>query len=203
MGTSNLPEALAWGPGLNDWVSGVEWRERLRKVSIMLQSLENDTRPGWWYRDAHLSQGPFIYHQLIQELKKSHHAGDLEIRQEPSVEYKTIYEFPTLVEEIGITRRRHSRVPLQGIFRYQTAEGTHEIPITTISIGGFGLQNAKYMFVGKLYKGEILSTTLGPAIYCVVEALAKQKNDTWGLRYDFLSDEGMSILISYIKKFST
>jgi hypothetical protein len=140
---------------------------------------------------------------LIQEIKKSAHAGDLEIRQDPQTSYKSIYEFPTLVEEIGITRRRHSRVPLQGVFKYETSEGWQESSISTISHGGFGLQSAKSMTIGRLYKGEIVSPFLGSPIFCVVEALAKQKNESWGLRFDYLSDEGMSLLVSYIKKFST
>ncbi|MFN8847486.1 MAG: GYF domain-containing protein [Bdellovibrionales bacterium] len=196
-------ESLVWGPGLNDWISGVEWRERLLKVSLMLRSLEMETQPSWWYRDSHLTFGPYIYHQLIQELKKSNHAGDLEIRQDPQSDYKSVYEYPTLVEEIGITRRRHSRVPLQGVFKYESSEGWQQSPISTVSRGGFGLSEDKVMTIGQHYKGEILSPFLGSPIYCVAEALAKQKNQSWGLRFDYISDEGVSILISYIKKFST
>lgn len=197
------PNGLVWGPGLNEWISGPEWREKLFLIEKMILDLKSEATPCWWYKDGPLGRGPFTYEQLILELKKSRQASDIELKQAPSQDYKSIYAWPTIVEEIGITRRRHHRVPLSGFFHYEKNNKKFQAPITTISVGGFGLNSGEGLSVGESLKGEISSPQFGMNLYCEAEVLVKLKNGGWGFRFELLPLESEALLASYIKKFAT
>lgn len=197
------PTALVWGPGLVEWVTESEWREKISLLDLVLDSLKTDHTPSWWFKDGLDIRGPLTYQNLIRELKLHPMAGDLDIRQDPETEYKLIYDFPALVDEVGVSRRKHERVPLSGVLIFTKNNQKLETLITTISVGGVGVQHSPFFTVGDHLRGEIKSPLLSTEIFCEVEVLSQHRDGNWGLRFVQLPYEFQTVIVSYIKKFST
>ncbi len=194
---------LVWGQGLAEWVTVEEWKKTLNELQGVLTSLQADMIPQWRVKQGDFEAGPFIYDQLIQLLKAHPHPGDVLLLQEnESSDWKSIYTYPTLVEEVGITRRDHLRVPISGVFVYEKEGAKYESLLTSISEGGIGVLEAQNLSVGDKVKGYIESPQLPLPFNCTCEALYVQNESSWGLRFVNLPIEFNSLVISYTQKFS-
>jgi len=195
------PEGLIWGQGLSEWQSFSEWQEKLNLLKEVLDSLQTDMTPVWWMRDDQAQSGPMTYHKLIQLLKNSTAAGDIELKQDPGHDWLSIYDFPTIVEEVGVSRRQHDRAPFSGIFRFEKAGQSFDAEVNSISEGGIGITYAPYLSAGDILKGSLVSPLLTTEIFFEAEVLYQRRDTTWGLRYYQISHENKSLVLSYIKKF--
>ncbi len=198
---SQNPEGLVWGHGLSEWVKPEDWKRTLQSLDDILSSLQNDMKPQWRLKQGDYEAGPFTYDQLIQVLKSHPNAGEVLIFQEGDTDWKSIYSHPTIVEEVGITRRSHLRVPLSGVFRYEKEGAIYEALLSSISEGGLGILEAQGVSVGDLLKGTIESPQLPTPLTCTCEALYRQDDSTWGLRFVNLPLESQSLVIAYAQKF--
>lgn len=197
------PEALIWGQGLNEWVSHAEWRKALQDAEAMIHGLQKDMIPAWLIKFNDHTYGPFTYDQLVQVLKVHEAPSDVLIKSDPhSPNWHGIYDYPPLVEEVGLTRRQHHRAPISGIFKFEKDGVTHESLLGSISQGGIGIIEAHGLTVGDIVKGEIQSHQLPISINCQCEVLYFQQEDgNWGLRFINLPAESMSLVIEYTKRF--
>lgn len=196
-------DGLVWGQGLNEWIRPSDWQKTLNELQQVLSGLQADMTPQWRMKQGEFEAGPFIYDQLLQVLKA--HADPAAVLiyqdQDASGGWKSIYSYPTLVEEVGITRRTHERVPISGIFRYEKDGASHDCLLSSISEGGLGLLEAQGLSVGDTVKGVIQSPQLPTAINCSVEALYKQEDGSWGTRFVGLPLEAKSLIVAYTQKF--
>lgn len=194
---------LIWGAGLSEWQAYPEWSTKIQLLKEVLESLQIDMTPTWWMRDDQTETGPLTYHKIIQLLKNHKAAGDIEIKQDPSPDWMSIYDFPAIIEEVGVSRRQHERAPFAGVFRFQKAGQNFEAQVTSISEGGIGLSNAPYLNAGDFITGSLHSPMLSTVIHFEVEVLHQRRDTTWGLKFHQISHENKSLVLSYIKKFST
>ncbi len=196
-------EGLVWGQGLNEWIRPSDWQKTLNELQQVLSGLQSDMTPQWRMKQGDFEAGPFIYDQLLQVLKS--HADPAAVMiyqdQDQAAGWQSIYSYPTLVEEIGITRRSHERVPISGIFRYEKDGAHHDCLLASISEGGLGLLEAQGLSVGDTVKGVIQSPQLPATINCSVEALYKQEDGSWGTRFVGLPLEAKSLIVAYTQKF--
>jgi hypothetical protein len=199
----NHLDGLIWGAGLSEWQPYSEWYVKIQLLKEVLESLQVDMTPTWWMRDDQAEKGPMTYHKIIQLLKSHRAAGDIEIKQDPSTEWLSIYDYPAIIEEVGVSRREHERAPFAGVFRFQKAGQVFETQVTSISEGGLGLSNAPYLSTGDLITGSLHSPMLAAVIHFEVEVLYQRRDSTWGLRFHQISHENKSLVLSYIKKFSS
>ena len=198
----NHPAGLVWGHGLSEWIKPGEWQATMTDLQGILASLQSDMTPQWRIKQGTFEAGPFIYDQMIQLLKAHPNAGEVLLYQESEAEWKSIYAYPTVVEEVGITRRLHQRVPISGIFRYEKEGARYESLLSSISEGGIGIIEAQNVSVGDQLKGLIESPQLPISIHCTCEALYRQDDNSWGLRFIGLPLESKSLVVSYTQKFS-
>lgn len=197
------PEGLIWGAGLSEWQSHQEWSDKINLLKEVLESLQVDMTPTWWVRDDQAQSGPMTYHKLIQLLKNHTAAGDIELKQDPSHDWLNVYDFPAIVEEVGVSRRQHERAPFSGVFRFEKAGQKLEAQVTSISEGGIGLSNAPYLSAGDILNGSLHSPLMPTDIFFEAEVLYQRRDTTWGLRYYQISHENISLVLSYVKRFST
>jgi len=196
------PEALIWGQGMSEWVSHAEWRKSLDHLQDVLKGLQSDMTPSWLLKYNDITQGPYIYDQLVMALKAHPAPSEVLIKTNPESQWQGIYDFPPLVEEIGLTRRQHNRAPISGIFKFEKNGQTHEALLGSISQGGIGILEAQGISVGDVLKGEIQSHQLPTSINCQCEVLYFQQEDgNWGLRFINLPAESMSLVVEYTRRF--
>jgi hypothetical protein len=198
-----FPQSLIWGNGLSEWVTPDQWARAINDLESILDGLRGDLQPDWHWRQSGRESGPMSYDQLIQTLKAHPQVSDIEVRQGQGDDWKDLYSFPALVEEIGLTRRGHQRVPLTGIFRYEIRGQTLEALVTSLSVGGLGITAAQGLQVGDSFKGVIESPQLPVPISCQVEARYQNEGTTWGLRFEKIPFEHRSLIIEYASKFTT
>ncbi len=195
-------EGLVWGHGLAEWIKPDDWRKTMTDLQGILESLQSDMTPQWRVKQGDFEAGPFVYDQLIQVLKAHPNPGDILLFQESESGWKSIYSFPTIVEEVGITRRSHERVPISGMFTYEKEGARFQCLLSSISEGGIGILEAQGLSVGDTIKGLIESPQLPMPINCSCEALYRQDESTWGLRFVGLPMETKSLIIAYTQKFN-
>jgi hypothetical protein len=200
---SQLPTALVWGHGLSEWLNKEDWQKILVDLQEILTSLQSDMTPQWRLKQGTFEAGPFIYDQLIQVLKAHPDPGDVLISQDAeNFQWKSVYDHPTIVEEVGITRRSHERVAISGLFRYEKDGAIYDSLLSSISEGGIGIFEAVNLSVGDTFKGTIQSPQLPTPINCNCEAVYRLDDSSWGLKFINLNLEAKSIVIAYTQKFN-
>lgn len=196
------PEALVWGQGMSEWQNFEEWEKKILLLDQILESINQESHLSWWMRVNQHVTGPLTYHHLLQTLKVQPELMDLQIRQEPEQQWKSVFDFPHLIEEVGATRRIHPRAPLNGIFKFVRNKVDFEALITSISEGGVGVTDAPFLTAGDRLKGVISSPLLPTDIHCELEVLSQRGDGMCGLKFLNLSIENTSLIISYLKRFA-
>jgi hypothetical protein len=197
------PDGLVWGSGMNDWLQLAEWRNRVQLLEEVMKELESNKSLIWHYQDGPTLAGPFNYHDLIQELKKCVDSSQVLIRRSPHKKMRPIYEWPILVEETGLSRRQHIRVPIQAEFKYRSKDGIYQKKLNTISEGGFSLLGCTEHFEGDLVTGQMISVFLKPPVYCSAIMIHSHKNGICSFRFQELSAESALIIKKYAAQFKS
>jgi hypothetical protein len=194
------PEALVWGSGMGEWQSIEEWEKFLQDQAV--KTIDPNSHLMWWMKVSQQVTGPLTYQSLLQALKVQPFLMALQIRQEPQQTWKSIFDFPNLIEEVGANRRIHPRAPLNGIFKFVRNKVEFEALITSISEGGLGVTDAPFLTAGDQLKGSLSSPLLPTEIDCEVEVLTQRGDGTCGLKFLNLSLESTSHIISYLRRFA-
>lgn len=118
-------------------------------------------------------------------------------------EWKEIYSFKEIVEKLGLTRRKHPRVPILAQFSGTTSR--HEkfnARLVTISIGGLGLTDVFDLKVGDVISGQITSPHFYSPVTIEAEATYCGNDGYVGLKFIQINDDSQSLVTDYVKRFS-
>jgi len=192
------PEGLVWGSGATDWLAADEWRKRVRLLEEVLSDLESDKQEIWYYQDKSKVLGPFDYHNLIQELKKCVDSSQISIRRAPNKKMRSINEWPILVEEIGLSRRRHNRVPIQAQFQ---SDKTFKKKLNTISEGGFSLLECSEFNLGDRLTGHILSSFFDSPLQCSAKLIHQHSNEISSFQFESINSQDLRLIQKYTAQF--
>lgn len=201
---SHLPSAkepFLWGRGLAEWLTPSEWKVALRTKGAVVTELTPREQPHWRFRVGGREQGPFFYNDLISALKRLPDYQYVEIHGEGFNDWVDIYGVQKIVDELGITRRAHQRVPIMGSLRIETAKGLVEAKVTSISEGGLGVNDAPTFPLGEKLRGILSSPNLFSDIHCTCEVVYVGQDGSLGLRFAHLPMEASAAVIEYVRKF--
>lgn len=198
-----LTKPLIWGRGLTEWLTPVQWKEALSNQGAALSETTPREEPHWKYRYAGTEYGPFVYADLLEDLRKVTDYGDVTVFGEGFTAWTEIYGVQQLVDELGITRRAHPRVPIMGNLKIETAQGPVDALVTTISEGGCGITNSPPMTIGEKFRAELTSPNLFVTINCICEVVYVGPDGSTGLRFHQLPTETQSALVEYVNKFKS
>lgn len=118
-------------------------------------------------------------------------------------EWKEIYAFKEIVEKLGLTRRKHPRVPILAQFSGTTSR--HEkfnARLVTISIGGLGLTDVFDLKIGDVISGQITSPHFYSPVTIEAEATYCGNDGYVGLKFIQINDDSQSLVTDYVKRFS-
>jgi hypothetical protein len=118
-------------------------------------------------------------------------------------EWKEIYAFKEIVEKLGLTRRKHPRVPILAQFSGVTSQ--HEklnARLVTISIGGLGLTDVFDLRIGDIISGQITSPHFYSPVTFEAEATYCGNDGHVGLKFIQINDDSQSLIMDYVKRFS-
>ncbi|HRO67310.1 MAG TPA: PilZ domain-containing protein [Pseudobdellovibrionaceae bacterium] len=196
-------DPLIWGRGLADWLSPAEWREALHSGGSTLSESIPFDEASWSYRHRRDDKvhGPFTYADLLASLREMKDFSDVEISSPEVKDWKEIYEIQKIVDELGISRRAHQRVPMMGHLIFESPSGeTQQTRVVSISSGGLSLNEPVPFEIGTQFKGLLRSPNLYAEIPCTCEVVYSGATQT-GLRFLSLPAEGESAIVEYVNKF--
>lgn len=199
LGSLKTPQV--WGKGQGEWLEPAKWRNALREMPAPKKL---DTTHFWRIRIEGKEQKPLTHEELLKLLKTFRDLSHIDVFIEPSGPWREIYAVQELVDDLGISRRSHPRVPISGTLECELSEEAKtSFRVVTISEGGLGLTETQGLQIGQQFKSVLNSTNLYMPVQCTCEVVYVGQDGYAGLRFVDLTEEAKSSIIEYVKKFAT
>lgn len=194
---------LIWGRGQTEWVTSDKWERLLQEFeSTQIRANSAHRERQWKVRiDGH-EQRPMTHDQMIDFLKTKTDFGDVQIWTEGYSDWKDIYQIHKIMDELGVSRRQHPRVPIMGTLTCEGATGNFTARVLSISEGGLGVTEANQVRIGEKFKTILKSPNLYAPIHSTVEVVYVGGDGYAGLKFTGLHSESKSTIIEYVKKFT-
>jgi hypothetical protein len=141
------------------------------------------------------------YAELVQQLRRDIDYSTVFLWNEKQPQWREIFHFSNIVEDLEITRRVHPRVPIMGDLHCDLPEGRATIKVISVSEGGLGVSGAQNLTMGQKFKAVLQSGNLFASINCICEVVYIGEAGYAGIRFSNLPMEGRSALVEYINKF--
>lgn len=158
---------------------------------------------------AGVDQGLFSFPELLEYITHQNNISDIAIFDPAQFIWKDIYQFPVIVDKLGLSRRKTPRVPLLAQFSGQLirTSSSHETQdfsarVVTVSEGGVGLTDVYDLKLGDTIKGTIASPYFFAGLYIEAEVTYAGTDGYTGLKFTSITDEAQSQIIGYVRKFS-
>lgn len=140
--------------------------------------------------------------ELMTLIAKQQDVTQVSIQDPKSKDWKDVYAFPDIVERLGLSRRKQSRVPILAQFSGRSSKSQQaSYRLITISQGGMGFTENFELQIGDEVDGHISSPHFFQAVHVKAEVIYAGHDGYIGLKFKDLTDEARSAIIEYIKKF--
>ncbi len=196
-----MKECQIWGRGQSEWMTPAKWRASLKDYSH--PSAPDEPQGFWKMRVEGREQPPLRYSQLIAELKKMPDLSAVDVCTEASSVWKEVYAIPRIIDDLGISRRSHPRVPIVGTLTCEGPRGDFSCRVISISEGGLGVNDARNLRIGERFQATLTSPNLFITVNTTCEVVYVGNDGYAGLRFVGLPEEFKSSIIEYVRKFST
>lgn len=216
---SQLQSSFFWKRGLTEWMRANKWRADIA-LQFATSETASQTQPAILKdpptakpaaaKDANsyrvqvnfVDQPVMNKTELLNFVAKQQDLTKLAIQNPQTKEWTDVYAFPDIVERLGISRRKNSRVPILAQFT-GTAKGQMPLSakIVTISEGGMGFTEVFNLQIGDQVEGQLASPHFFQPINIVADVIYSGLDGYIGLKFTDINDESKSAIIEYIKKF--
>lgn len=193
-------DPLIWGRGMSEWLAPDKWRKTL-KAMLDQQNRELQSSRQWKMRVNNKELTPMSIDELIEHLKDYTDLSPVRIWTEGFDDWKEVFQVRKIMDELGISRRGHPRVPIMGSLKAKASFGELNAKIISISEGGAGVNSAKGLQIGETLHGELSSPNLFVNFTCDLEVVYVGTDGYAGLRFLSLNNEAKAAIIEYVKKF--
>ena len=198
-----LPKAktpLIWGRGQVEWVTPDKWHKLLVEQEATAQKSRQPERL-WRVRIQDQELQPMPYEQMIHALKERGTFQDVWIWTEGYSEWRDVYQVHKIMDELGVGRRAHPRVPIGGQVTCEGPSGSFVARALSVSEGGLGMTEAPPIKIGEKFKIILKSPNLFAPIHATAEIVFVGQDSYAGLKFIGLQMESKSAIIEYVKKF--
>lgn len=194
---------LIWGRGQTEWMPPDKWERLLQDFeSTQARARQAHTERMWKVKIDNQEQRPMTHDQMIDFLKTKTDFADVQIWTEGYSEWKDIYQIHKIMDELGVSRRQHPRVPIMGTLACEGVTGNFSARVLSISEGGLGITEAHQVKIGEKFKTILKSPNLYAPIHSTVEVVYVGADGYAGLKFAALHSESKSTIIEYVKKFT-
>jgi Tfp pilus assembly protein PilZ len=200
----NLPEAadsLIWGRGLNEWLSYSRWHTWQQNQEIALETARLRLQRQWRARIVNQDYGPMPYADLIDLLKGRVSYDGVWVWTEGYKEWQPIYVFHKLMDDLGVGRRAHPRVPVSGQVQIKSSRGTFTARAMSLSEGGMGVAEVSGLSVGDSVHVTLKNNSFPQSITASAEVVYIENDRFAGLKFTQISSETKSMIIEYIRHY--
>lgn len=198
---STLKNPLIWGRGQSDWVPQERWNKVLRDLDNAGKTRVGTDRQ-WKIRVAGQELRPMDHDQMLDHLKSLKDLSDVQIWTEGYTEWKDIYQIHKIMDELGVSRRQHPRVPIMGTLTCEGAAGPFNARVLSVSEGGLGVTEAPQAKIGEKFKTILKSPNLYAPIHATCEVVYVGHDGYAGMKFVGIQSESKGVIIEYVKKFT-
>jgi hypothetical protein len=135
-----LGSDLIWGRTQKQWLKVEVWSSK-HGGSMSTQENTNttlaveDQNDVWYIAFDGMNHGPFTQSAVVEKLRKSELNLACKVWTNGLTQWVGVHEVPELIEQLGISRRRHTRAPFVGSI---TVEGV-DFSLATLSVSEGGV----------------------------------------------------------------
>lgn len=194
------PSSLVWGRGLPEWVSPQKWQrlEGELEKTILNQRAQNERM--WRLRVNNTEMEPMLFEQMLTFLRTQNDFAEIYVWTEGYSDWKEVFQIHRIMDELGVPRRKHPRVPLMGQVSCEGATGSFTARALSISEGGLGISESPAVKIGEKFKIILKSPNLYLPIHATAEVVYVGNDGYVGLKFLGLQTESKSAIIEYVKK---
>lgn len=150
-----------------------------------------------------IDQPPMTKAELMDFVAKQEDVSKIAIQDPATKEWREVYTFPDIVEKLGLSRRKQSRVPILAQFTGKSHSNENlSCTVITISQGGMGFTENYELKIGDEIEGQISSPHFFQPVHVKADVIYAGQDGYVGLEFSQIADESKSVIIDYIKKFS-
>lgn len=193
---------LIWGRGHNEWSTVDRWQRLVKENEQPDRRSKSGSDRLWKLKVAGVEMTPMTHDQMIDYLKEQKDLGEIQIFTEGYSDWKDIYQIHKIMDELGVSRRQHPRVPIMGILTCEGTTGNFNARVLSISEGGLGVTETPNVKIGEKFKTILKSPNLYTPIHSTVEVVYVGNDGYAGLKFAGLHSESKSAVIEYVKKFT-
>lgn len=194
--------ALIWGRGHSEWSPLERWQRILKENENPDKKARSGNERMWQVKVAGADIDPMTHDQMIDYLKTLKDLGEVQIWTEGYSEWKDVYQIHKIMDELGVSRRQHPRVPIMGILTCEGTTGNFNARVLSVSEGGLGITESPQVKIGEKFKTILKSPNLYTPIHSTVEVVYVGNDGYAGLKFIGLHSESKSAVIEYVKKFT-
>lgn len=196
---NNSAESLVWGKGLSEWLTYDMWKNDRAQFE---EVKEAEKEILWSYKKNDQASPWMPLTDFIKSIQDVPETTELQIANDQEKVFRNLFEYPKLIEELGITRRAHPRVPIMGSLDAEVNGRAISMRVISISEGGLGVTEAKQLSLGQRFKAQLKSPNLFVAVNCQCEAVYVGQDGYAGIKFHNLNSEFHGAIVEYINKFA-
>ena len=200
---SPLKDPLVWGRGSSEWVAMDKWDRIVKDLEALDAKPKSSVDRQWKVRNAGVEQKLMSHDQMISYLRTQKDFAEVQIWTDGYTEWKDIYQIHKIMDELGVSRRKHPRVPIMGTLTCEGATGTFNARVLSISEGGLGITECPNVKIGEKFKTVLKSPNLYAPVHATTEVVYVGLENYAGLKFIGLHPESKSAVIEYVKKFTS
>ncbi len=191
-------DSFIWGRGMENWMTIGQWT----KGNYSQKSKPVPTEQMWHYARDGVSKGPMNREQLVVELSNIREKDLILVWTKGMKAWADLFEFPDLIEDLGLNRRLHPRAPIKGSVVLKVNDQAHICQLRTISEGGVGISGAPNgLNQGDPVHIEVNAKALGDNFGVKSKVQYTTQLGYIGIKFDGINQEGKSKILQYINDY--
>ena len=215
---SQWPQMFVWGQGLQQWLPPSQWLELLEQGHTRVANTagttgSNDGTTGaggaatsnqrvWKLKIDNHEMKDLTYSQMMDVLKSRDEFENVRIWTEGYTDWREIYQIHQIADELGVSRRKHPRVPVMGSVQCENNQGQQfELRALSLSEGGLGASGGHSLHIGDRLKVVLKSPNLFTPIHATAEIVYVGPDGYVGMKFLGIQIESKSSILEYVRKF--
>jgi hypothetical protein len=192
-----------WARGLTEWILADKWKKTVSEETQIQKIQKTQHERLWKIRVGDQELKPLTQNQMMDFLKTRHDLSEIQIWTEGYSEWKDVYQIHRIMDELGVSRRQHPRVPIMGLIQLEGASQNLQAKAQSLSEGGLGVTDAHKVKIGEKFKMVLKSANLFAPLHATVEVVYTSADGYAGMKFVGLPTDAKSAIIEYIKKFNS
>jgi hypothetical protein len=194
--------ALIWGHPLSEWVDGERWQQQRQIQEEQTQATRIRLLRTWKVLSPEGELGPWSYHEMMDYLRSQKDVKNIMLWTEGYKEWQPIFAIHKVMDELGLGRRAHPRVPISGKVELKRAGDKKNYRLISISEGGFGAAEVADLHVGEEAEFVLISDSLARPVVSKAEMVyLDHEHLSAGFKFLSLSNEMKSIIVEYVRDY--